>query len=47
MHFAGTGSKAGTSLIKVKKSFIKQLIKHLTGEGSKVGNMLIKGLRAG
>ena len=42
MHFAGTGSKAGTILIKVNKSFIKLLIMHFAGTGSKAGTMLIK-----
>ena len=42
MRFAGTGSKAGTMLIKVNKSFIKLLIMHFAGTGSKVGTMLIK-----
>jgi hypothetical protein len=41
MHFAGTGSKAGTMLIKVNKSF-KLLIMHFAGTGSKAGTMLIK-----
>ena len=42
IHFAGTGSKAGSMLIKVYKSFIKLLIMHFAGTGSKVGTMLIK-----
>ena len=42
MHFAGTGSKAGTMLIKVNKYFIKLRIMHFAGTGSKAGTMLIK-----
>ena len=41
MHLAGTGSKGGTMLIKVNKSF-KLLIMHFAGTGSKAGTMLIK-----
>jgi hypothetical protein len=41
MHFAGMGSKAGTMLIKVNKSFIKLLIMHFAGTGSKAGTFNI------
>ena len=42
IHFAGTGSKAGTMFIKVNKSFIKLLIMHFAGTGSKAGTMVIE-----
>ena len=42
MRFAGTGSKAGTMLIRVDKSFIKLLIMHFAGTGSKEEPCLLR-----